>query len=130
MSTDLGRLLVVDDEQDFARFVDRVAAEIGYDVRTVDGSAGFDLQLSEWKPTVVFLDVFMPNRDGLELLGTLERHGYRGHLVMMSGADTRYLNMAVSSAKARGLNLSGMLTKPCRKQQVQDLLKGLAKAAD
>ena len=130
MQTELGRLLVVDDEQDFARFVHRVAAEVGYDVRVVDSSPGFEHQLSDWKPTVVFLDVFMPNRDGLELLGTLERSGYRGHVVMMSGADGLYLNMAVSSAKARGLNLAGMLTKPCRKQQVQDLLKGLVQIAE
>ena len=130
MQTELGRLLVVDDEQDFARFLYRVAAEVGYDVRTVDSSAGFELQLTDWNPTVVFLDVFMPNRDGLELLGTLERSGYHGHVVMMSGADTLYLNMAVSSAKARGLNLAGMLIKPCRKQQVQDLLKELAKGTE
>lgn len=129
MSTELGRLLIVDDEQAFARFVDRVANEVGYDVRVVDGGAGFELQLSEWNPTVVFLDVFMPGRDGLELLGTLARHGYRGQLVMMSGADTLYLNMAAASARARGLNLAATLTKPCRKQQVQDLLKTLANGA-
>jgi len=126
MSTELGRLLIVDDEQDFARFMNRVASEVGYQVRVVDGSAGFELQLSEWNPAVVFLDVFMPDRDGLELLGALERQAYSGHIVMMSGADTLYLNMAAASAKARGLNLAATLTKPCRKQQVQDLLKALA----
>jgi CheY-like chemotaxis protein len=125
MSAELGRLLIVDDEMDFARFVTIVAKEVGYDVRAVDGGAGFEFQLSEWNPTVVFLDVFMPDRDGLELLGTLQRHAYRGHVVMMSGADTLYLNMAAASAKVRGLHLSATLTKPCRKQQVQDLLAKL-----
>ena len=125
MSTELGRLLIVDDELDFANFISLVAREIGYTVRTVDRSPDFEFQLADWNPTVVFLDIFMPDRDGLELLGTLERHAYGGHLVMMSGADSLYLNMAAASAKMRGLRLSAVLPKPCRKHQVADLLKTL-----
>jgi CheY-like chemotaxis protein len=125
MSTELGRLLIVDDEKEFAKFVSIVAREVGYSVRSVDRSPDFDFQLTDWSPTVVFLDIFMPERDGLELLGTLERRAYGGHIVLMSGADPLYLNMAAASAKVRGLHLSGILSKPCRKQQIADLLKTL-----
>jgi len=125
MSTELGRLLIVDDEKDFAGFLATVAREVGYAVRTVQRSADFEFQLTDWSPSVVFLDIFMPERDGLELLGTLERHSYGGHVVLMSGADSLYLNMAAASAKVRGLHLAGILPKPCRKQQVVDLLKTL-----
>jgi hypothetical protein len=45
---------------------------------------------------------------------------------MMSGADPLYLNMAAASAKMRGLRLSAVLPKPCRKHQVADLLKTFA----
>jgi hypothetical protein len=45
---------------------------------------------------------------------------------MMSGADPLYLKMAAASAKMRGLRLAGVLPKPCRKQDVQDLLTRLA----
>ena len=126
MSTEPGRLLIVDDEKDFAAFIAIVAREIGYTVRLVDRSPDFEFQLSEWNPTVVFLDVFMPERDGLELLGILEQHAFGGHVVMMSGADSLYLNMAAASAKMRGLRLSAVLPKPCRKHQLEELLKKLA----
>ena len=126
MSTELGRLLIVDDERDFARFVTTVATKVGYAVRAVEHSPDFEFQLSDWRPTIVFLDVFMPERDGLALLGTLEQHAFGGHVVMMSGADPLYLNMAAASAKMRGLRLSAVLPKPCRKQELQDLLKRLA----
>lgn len=126
MSAELDRLLIVEDEQDFARFLTVVATEVGYAVRVVLHSPDFEFQLSDWNPTVVFLDVFMPERDGLELLGTLQRHAYAGHVVMMSGADSLYLNMAAASAKVRGLRLSGVLSKPCRKQELHDLLTRLA----
>jgi len=125
MSAELRRLLIVDDEKDFASFVSVVAREVGYAVRAVHSGPDFEFQLTDWSPAVVFLDIFMPERDGLELLGTLERHQYGGHIVLMSGADTLYLNMAAASAKARGLHLAGILPKPCRKQQVVDLLKTL-----
>jgi len=125
MSTELGRLLIVDDEKEFAAFITAVARAIGYTVRSVERSPDFEFQLVEWNPTVVFLDVFMPERDGLELLGTLERHAYGGHVVMMSGADPLFLNMAAASAKVRGLRLSAVLNKPCRKHQVEELLRTL-----
>ncbi len=126
MSAEQGRLLIVEDEEAFARFVSTVATGIGYAARAVTHSRDVEFQLSEWKPTVLFLDIFMPDRDGLELLGLLQRHAYDGQIVMMSGADLLYLNMAAASAKARGLRLAGVLSKPCRKQEIEDLLQRLA----
>jgi DNA-binding response OmpR family regulator len=129
MSASHGRLLIVEDEEAFARFVTTVATGKGYEVRAVAHSRDFEFQLSEWKPTVLFLDVFMPDRDGLELLGLLQRHAYGGQVIMMSGADSLYLNMAAASAKARGLRLGGILAKPCRKQDIEGLLERLAAPA-
>jgi DNA-binding response OmpR family regulator len=125
----MGRLLIVEDEEAFARFVSTVATGIGYAARAVTHSRDFEFQLSEWKPTVLFLDVFMPDRDGLELLGLLQRQSYEGQVVMMSGADSLYLHMAAASAKVRGLRLAGVLVKPSRKQDVEELLRGLVGSA-
>jgi DNA-binding response OmpR family regulator len=129
MSAEQGRLLIVEDEEAFARFVTAVASGVGYAVRAVAHSRDFEVLLSDWKPTVLFLDVFMPDRDGLELLGLLQKHAYDGQIVMMSGADALYLNMAAASAKVRGLRLAGILAKPCRKQEIEDLLQSLATPA-
>jgi CheY-like chemotaxis protein len=129
MSASLGRLLIVEDEEAFARFVTAVATGMGYEVRAVTHSRDFEFQLTEWKPIVLFLDVFMPDRDGLELLGLLQRQTYGGQIVMMSGADALYLNMAAASAKVRGLRLAATLSKPCRKQEIETLLQQLATPA-
>src|SRR5688500_7027008 len=128
MSAEQGRLLIVEDEEAFARFVTTVATGVGYAVRAVAHSRDFEFQLSDWKPTLLFLDVFMPDRDGLELLGLLQKHVYDGQIVMMSGADSLYLNMAAASAKARGLRLAGTLAKPCRQREIDDLLQKLSPA--
>ena len=126
MSAEQGRLLIVEDEEAFACFLARIATGLGYAVRAVATGRDFDFQLADWQPTVLFLDVFMPDRDGLEILGVLQQQAYQGQIVMMSGADSLYLNMAASSAKARGLRLAGILPKPFRKQDVQALLEKLA----
>jgi DNA-binding NtrC family response regulator len=127
MSAD--RLLIIDDERAFATFVGGVAAGVGYEVRSIQQISDVEFSLNHWRPSVLFLDIFMPERDGLELLGALERAKFDGQLVLMSGADELYLNMAAASAKARGLRLGGVLRKPCRKRELEDLLRSLSAAA-
>lgn len=126
MSTELGRLLIVDDEPDIARIAEAMAVAIGYVARVVERSTDFEPIFSQWRPTVILLDIIMPGRDGLELLGALQQQNFRGPLIMMSGADPIYLNMAAASAKARGLNLAHTLSKPFRKEQLQSMLQALA----
>lgn len=121
-----GRLLVVDDERAIAEFIAAVAANIGYTVQIVSHNSDFEFHFDQCQPTVVFMDIVMPDRDGLELLGVLERRTFGGHLVLMSGSDVRYINMAGASARARGIRLAAILTKPCPKKRIEDLLTTLA----
>jgi DNA-binding response OmpR family regulator len=90
----IGRLLIVDDEKEIAEFVRIVATNAGYDARVAGQSSDFEFQLDHWRPTVVFLDIVMPERDGLELIGALERQRFGGHVILMSGSDVRYITMA------------------------------------
>lgn len=121
-----GRVLIVDDEKDFAEFVRVVATNAGYAAQVVGLNSDFEFHLGHWQPTVVFLDIVMPDRDGLELIGVLERQKFAGHLVLMSGSDARYITMAGASARARGLRLAAILTKPCPKKRIEELLGTLA----
>jgi len=72
------------------------------------------------------LDIAMPGRDGVELIGHLAAGNYPGKVVVMSGSDPRYIQMSSTIAKTRGLAVAGTLAKPFRKQQVTDLLTRLA----
>lgn len=116
------RLLIVDDERAFAAFVGAVATSVGYEVHSVEQLSDFEFHLGHWRPEGVLLDIFMPDRDGLELLGALERQRCDGQLVLMNGADELCLNMAATSAKVRGLRLGAVPRKPCRKHELHDLL--------
>lgn len=119
------RLLIVEDSTEFARFLEGIATKLGYEVKAVGSLAQFDHAIETWPPSVLMLDIVMPERDGLELLGELERRKYEGRVILMSGADEFYLKMAASSARMRGLNLTAALRKPARREDVEELLASL-----
>lgn len=125
MSGTAGRLLIVDDEPAFTRFVEFVAEDLGFEVRSLHDSGAVEATVAAWRPNIVLLDIDMPGHDGMELLGTLRAQNFAGPIVVISGAPPEYLQMTGASAKVRGLNLAAVRTKPIRKQDLADLLTQL-----
>lgn len=103
------RLLIVDDEPGITGLIEIAAKQVGYAVSYLHDSSHFEKAFETIKPTVVFLNVNMPNRGGLELIALL--------------AKTNSLSKIVVST--RGLAIAGTLSKPFRKQQLLDLLVSL-----
>ena len=120
------RVLIVDDEAGITRVIEAAARELGFEVLAIHDSDQFEKALGQIKPTIIFLDIAMPGRDGMELIGYLAAGNYPGKVVVMSGSDPRYIQISSTIAKSRGPIVAGALPKPFRKQQVVDLLKSLA----
>ena len=119
------RVLIVDDEPVIARIIETKVLELGYGALSIHSSDQFRKALAAIKPTIIFLDIAMPGRDGMELVGDLSAGNYPGKIVIMSGTDPKYIELSSTLATARGLNVAGTLTKPFRQQQVADLLAQL-----
>jgi DNA-binding response OmpR family regulator len=67
------RILVVDDEPMVRNLLNRLLTMEGYEVTEVeDGQAALDLVGTE-PPDLILLDVMLPARDGLDILGDLRR---------------------------------------------------------
>jgi CheY-like chemotaxis protein len=122
---DLGRLLIVDDDQTFAAELQADGERLGVITRTVHDTSTFEKVLESWEPTIIAMDLVMPRSDGLELLRICARLSYRGHLVLMSGGFELYLKMAEEIASASGLRVAGKLPKPFRPKQFAYLLMSL-----
>jgi DNA-binding response OmpR family regulator len=122
----INRLLIVDDQQEITRLIETFARTAGYETLSINDTDLFERALEQIEPTVVFLDIAMPQRGGMELIGCLVASHYLGKVVVMSGSDERYIQMSFTIAKTRGPSVAGTLTKPFRKQAVTDLLVGLA----
>ena len=124
------RLLIVDDEPGITRVIEAAARELGFEVMSINDTEQFEKALGAIKPTIIFLDVTMPRRDGMELIGHLAADNYIGKVVIMSGSDPRYIQMSSAIAAVRGLNVAGTLPKPFRVREVMDLLRTLAERKD
>jgi DNA-binding response OmpR family regulator len=117
-------LLIVDDKQEITDLVEVFAQAAGYEVLSITDSKLFEQALDQIKPTVIFLDMTMPGRDGMALIGSLASSSYPGKVVIMSGSDLSAVK--TRSTEIRSLILSAVLLKPFRKQTVVELLKDLS----
>jgi EAL domain-containing protein (putative c-di-GMP-specific phosphodiesterase class I)/CheY-like chemotaxis protein len=126
----MNKLLVIDDEVELGRLLGRVAESVGYDVRVTARIADFKDHLAHFMPTVIMLDLSMPEMDGLELLRWLAAQNCRAHIMLMSGFDTRVLDAARRIGEERGLFVAYALTKPIRMPELKEKLASLMENRD
>ncbi|MGY1529635.1 EAL domain-containing response regulator [Luteimonas sp. A649] len=72
---------------------------------------------------LVFCDLRMPGMDGVEFVRHLAAMGFRGALVLISGADPRVLQAVEQLARGQGLDVLGRLTKPVQPAELRALLQ-------
>jgi DNA-binding response OmpR family regulator len=117
------RLLVVDDDAKAAALVAAAARSAGYDVRVAESSADFKAAYGVFQPTVISLDLAMPDVDGIELMSWLAQAGCRARLVLVSGVGPDVLEAARRLGEAYGLQIAGALSKPADAEALLALLK-------
>lgn len=80
-------ILIADDDEGMLNLLSKCFRTGGYDVLTAsDGIAAERLAL-ERRPDIVLLDIFMPGKDGVEVLETLSRELPGTGVIMISGNE-------------------------------------------
>src|SRR6266481_3270230 len=116
------RLLVIDDEPAFAQVVKKVAQDCGFEVVVTTDPSVFMNAVRLWHPTVIMLDLKMPNTDGIQLLRALAADNCAAHVVVTSGEHGKVLEAAMQLGRERGLNMRDVLPKPVRAQELRERL--------
>lgn len=84
----MARLLIVDDEDSIRDILKQVFEYEGHEVSVAASGDEALRRVQAEPPDVVFLDVKMPGKDGLEVLDELRRVAPRTQVVMVSGHGT------------------------------------------
>lgn len=121
------KALIVDDDE-FMHDVVRVAlANIGLNhIHAVDNGADaldFVDDLEDCSSTIIFLDLNMPDMDGVELIRHLSTRGFNGNVVPLSGEDRQILKSVEDLARQRKLRVLAALQKPV---SIDDLAMAIA----
>ncbi len=115
------RLLVIDDEPGFCNFVREVAEGAGYDVTIATGADEFRYAYEQQEPSVVVVDVVMPDVDGIELVNWLGERGCTAQVLVMTGYNPQYADAAVVLGNVQGLSVR-RYSKPVRVATLREAL--------
>jgi EAL domain-containing protein (putative c-di-GMP-specific phosphodiesterase class I) len=110
------RLLAIDDEKSLLAILHEAGTRVGYEVETTTSPEYFLTKTREWRPTLIIMDLQMPEVDGVELLRRLAAERVSVPIVLMSGVDDKLLRTVEDLGAELGLSMRGMLTKPIRLQ--------------
>ena len=106
------RLLVIDDEPAFGGFVKDVAEGLGYAVRITAKADEFAETYEAFGPSVIVLDVVMPEVDGIELVQWLAQERCKAKIVIVTGYNPHYADAAMRLVSAGDLPNVMTLSKP------------------
>jgi len=105
-------LVIIDDKRDFGEFVVMVANQVGIGAQATDNAVDFRRLVDESMPSVVVLDLQIPDVDGLELLIELGERRCRAKIMLISGMDLRVLDTARRLGGELGLSMVPPIQKP------------------
>ena len=124
------RIIVVDDDPHMCDFVREVAQDIGYAVQIPDGAPDIRASLANASPSAIFLDLLMPEIDGIEVIRLLAEHRSEAQIVLASGEGHQVLHTAKSLAEKRGLKVACALEKPIQLDDLEAILKRIRQPSD
>lgn len=105
---DVDRILIIDDDQDFVRLLHRMLDRPVSRYQVVHAYSGQEglLLLKQHKPDLVFLDLQLPDMDGLNLVTRIRANGNNPSIVIISAQDqiedNETIRQPIMVTKAKG----------------------------
>jgi len=116
------RILVVDDETGLSEFVCAAAQAMGFQCTATSDAKALLAALAP-DTTLIMIDLMMPEMDGVELLRLLAERKCKAGIVLMSSVGKRTMETAGQLAQVLGLTIVGLLQKPFRLTELEEVLR-------
>lgn len=124
-------VLVLEDDEFSQQIAERVLHNAGITeiAFAADGANGLRmLDRMQPRPDLVICDIFMPEMDGIEFVGALVERQFSGAVVLVTGADTQFLEIARTMALNSGLRFLDAICKPLSQEALAPVLARLHEA--
>jgi len=112
-----GRIFVVDDDDLIVTMLTRSFKKERYEVQSAVEPEGVIDRIRSWSPDVVFLDISLPGKSGIDILRELKDQEVDAQVIMLTADDS-----AESAVKAMKLGAVDYLTKPFNIEEVKIVL--------
>jgi len=117
--TDKKRIFIVDDDELITSMLSKFLKNEGYEVRgEMEGFDHIAPMIESWSPDVVLLDIFLPGRNGVEILEELISRNIQTQVIMLTADDT-----AETAVKCMKLGAVDYLTKPFNLDEVKIVIR-------
>ena len=121
------RILIVDDEPDFASIVQRNLEKEGFDVDVAyDGVEGL-AKVKDDPPDAIVLDVMMPEKDGYAVCKELKNDEKYADIpiLMLTAVASHVTSTRYSHHDGMSMEAEDYLPKPASSEEITDSIKSL-----
>lgn len=115
-------IIIVDDSETIRIVMDAILQELSIGEIHTCSSGETTLLSIRSRPdyfNLIFVDLNMPNMDGMELIRHLGNEKFKGGIIIASGMDKRVINLASDIAKQNQVHLIGSLHKPITTEKIK-----------
>ena len=120
------RLLIVDDDPRICDLARRVGEGLGFKTETASTHEEFLCCYETLDPTVILLDLVMPQVDGIGVLQILADRNCRARILIMSGFHPELLKSGSRLGHGYDLDMRGTLHKPFALGELREVLIAIA----
>ena len=121
------RVLVIDDDRDFRHYLVALLERAGYEVLSLQDSGRAKVMLAAECVDAVVTDLYMPNADGIEIVGMVRESAPRVPVIGISGSGLGGRDPCIEAMKVLGAK--AVLTKPINVGAFLAELRGAIHAA-
>ncbi len=118
MSQQKLNILVVDDKRIIGDLFEFTLGSKGHAIRWVNTAQGAAEAVLDQKFDIAFIDIVMPERDGVTILEDMKRAAVSMPIVMMSG-----YSVGEKRQRAHELGAAACLQKPFEMSEVEEIIK-------
>jgi len=94
------KILICDDEESIVEIMNIVLSEKGYQIKTLSDAQDIFKVIERWKPDLIFIDLWMPEISGDEVVRELKRNKKTAHIpviIVTANKDSQKIANAVNA---------------------------------